>query len=124
MPQFPSLTVFVTDVFKHAVEEADLKGFQFEFMWDSGAEKRTEGAAAEPEPTEPKNLFSFDEAQKQIESGVVVASGEWRLKQDEDGGILLGRLYANRELQWMSPIYYPPILLDLQWHIVEQEQGQ
>ncbi len=121
IPSTLSLDVFVTDVFKHAVEEADLKGFQFELMWDSGAEKRTDGAAVEPEPTD---LFSFDEAQKRIESGVIVASGEWRLKQDEDGGILLGRLYANGELQWMSPIYYPPILLDMQRHVVGQEQGQ
>ncbi len=129
MPSTLSLGVFVTDVFKQAVEEADLKGFHFELMWDSSAEEGIGGIVADPEQVqpqqaEPNEFFSFDEAQKRIESGVVVASGEWRLKQDEDGGILLGRLYANGELQWMSPIYYPPILLDMQWHVVGQEQFQ
>ncbi|QJC53577.1 hypothetical protein HGI30_19925 [Paenibacillus albicereus] len=120
-PEFRGTEVYVTDTFKQAVEAADLKGFAFFLLWDSEQEEQG-GAATETEPEEVGEQFSFDEAQKRIEDGTVVASGEWRLKKDGDGELLLGRLYANGELSWIAPIYYPPILLDLKWHVVRETE--
>ncbi|MBY3619953.1 hypothetical protein HGO21_10390 [Acinetobacter sp. CUI P1] len=63
--------------------------------------------------------FSFQEAERRILDGEGWASGKWRLQHAPDGTVRLGSLQADGSYNWIKPIYYPPILLDLKWHVVD-----
>lgn len=125
IPEYKRLRIFVTDTFKEAVEANGLKGFTFELLWDSEAnsdaeadlERQYQEALAAVERNKGEE-FSFDEAIKRMEAGESLASGPWRLQQASDGTVRLGNLQADGSYNWIQPIYYPPILLDLKWHVV------
>ncbi|GGG18419.1 imm11 family protein [Paenibacillus aceti] len=125
IPEYKSLRIFVTDTFKDAVEANGLKGFTFELLWDSEAnsdaeadlERQYQEALAAVEHNKGEE-FPFDEAIKRMEAGESLASGPWRLQQAPDSTVRLGNLQADGSCNWIQPIYYPPILLDLKWHVV------
>lgn len=125
IPEFKRLRVFVTDTFKEAVEANRLTGFTFKLLWDSGLsgaaevelEQQFQKALAAVEHSKGEE-FTFEEAVKRIEAGEGVASGKWRLQQALDGTVRLGNLQADGGYNWIQPIYYPPVLLDLKWHVV------
>ncbi|WP_166242599.1 imm11 family protein [Paenibacillus turpanensis] len=127
IPEFKNRRVFVTDIFKDAVEANGLKGFAFELLWDSEESRATEAelerqyqeqlAAIERNKGEE---FTFEVARKKMEAGEGIASGEWRLQKADDGTVRLGSLQANGSYNWIQPIYYPPVLLDLKWHVVNK----
>lgn len=126
IPERKSLRVFVTDAFKEAVEANKLKGFSFELLWDSEAdgsaevelERKYQEALAAVERSKGEE-FPFSEAERRVEAGRAVASGKWRLQQAEDGSMQLGNLQADGSYNWIQPLFYPPVLLDLKWHEVE-----
>ncbi|MCM3039443.1 hypothetical protein M3201_06970 [Paenibacillus motobuensis] len=125
IPEFKRLSIFVTDTFKEAVEANGLKGFTFELLWDSEMnidaeaelERQYQEALAAAELNKGEE-FSFDEAIKRMEAGESLASGPWRLQQAPDGTVRLGNLQADGSYNWIQPIFYPPVLLDLKWHVV------
>lgn len=126
IPEYKRLRVFVTDTFKVAVEANELKGFTFELLWDSESsvdaeadlERRYQEMLAAVERNKGEE-FSFQVAEHRILDGEGFASGKWRLQQAPDGTVRLGSLQADGSYNWMQPIYYPPILLDLKWHVVD-----
>ncbi|WMT43154.1 hypothetical protein RE628_13320 [Paenibacillus sp. D2_2] len=126
IPEYKSLRIFVTDTFKEAVEDNGLKGFTFELLWDSemnndaeaDLERQYQEAFAAVERNKGEK-FSFDEAIKRMEAGESLASGQWRLQQAPDGTVRLGNLQADGSYSWIQPIFYPPALLDLKWHVVD-----
>ncbi|MCR8635339.1 imm11 family protein [Paenibacillus radicis (ex Xue et al. 2023)] len=63
--------------------------------------------------------FDFNTAQDYVTKyfGETVYSGKWALQTDERGEIVLGTLKIDGEYDWMNPIYYPPIILDLTWGV-------
>ena len=125
IPEYKGLRIFVTDTFKEAVEANGLKGFTFELLWDSemnsdaeaDLERQYQEALAAVERNKGEE-FSFDEAIKRMEAGESLASGLWRLQQAPDGTVRLGNLQADGSYSWIQPIFYPPALLDLKWHVV------
>ncbi|WP_166241034.1 imm11 family protein [Paenibacillus turpanensis] len=127
IPEYKKLRVFVTDSFKEAVEANHLKGFTFELVWDSenvgDAEADLERKVQEQLDAIERNKgeeFNFQAAQRKMEAGECIASGKWRLKQAEDGTVRMGSLQADGSYHWIQPSYYPPILLDLKWHVVDK----
>ncbi len=126
IPQYKRLSVFVTDTFKEAVEANGLKGFTFELLWDSEAsgdeeeelERRYQERLAAVERDKGEE-FSFQEAERRMEAGEGLASGQWRLQKAGDGTARLGRLQADGSYNWIQPIFYPPIFFDLKWHVVD-----
>lgn len=127
LPEFKKTRIFVTDHFKNAVEEHGLTGFEFTLLWDSEEDSAsmvdTEMRYREALEAIERNKgdeFSFQEALKKIESGEAVASGKWRIQQDHELNIILGELNPDGSYYWIEAIYYPPILLDLKWHLVNK----
>lgn len=109
-----------------AVEANELKGFTFELLWDSESsvdaeadlERRYQEILAAVERNKGEE-FSFQVAERRILDGEGCASGKWRLQYAPDGTVRLGSLQADGSYNWIQPIYYPPILLDLKWHVVD-----
>lgn len=125
IPELLHTHVFVTDQFKGMVEQLKLKDFDFEEIWDSELTPEIEAgrqAAYESKVAEMNALpgkMSWDEAHKLVEEGKAVSSGEWRLQKDNKGEIRLGVLTIDLKYIWSNPVYYPPVLLDLEWAEVE-----
>lgn len=126
IPEYKRLRVFVTDTFKEAVEANGLKGFTFELLWDSEAsgdeeaelERQYQERLADVERNKGEE-FSFQEAERRMLAGEGLASGKWRLQQAQDGTVRLGNLQWDGSYNWIQPIFYPPIFLDLKWHVVD-----
>lgn len=126
IPEYKRLRVFVTDAFKEAVEANGLKGFEFRLLWDSEAssdedaelERKYQELLAIIERNKGEE-FSFQEAERRILDGEGCASGKWRLQYAQDGTVRLGNLQWDGSYNWIQPIFYPPILLDLKWHVVD-----
>ncbi|KGE17115.1 hypothetical protein [Paenibacillus wynnii] len=103
-----------------------MKGFSFELLWNS--ESRVDAEAdldrryqemLTAVECNKRDEFSFQEDERRILNGEGCASGKWRLQHAPDGTVRLGSLQADGSYNWMQPIYYPPILLDLKWHVVD-----
>lgn len=125
IPEYKRRRVYVSDTFKEAVEANRLKGFTFELLWDSEArgdeEEELERSYQERLAAVERNKgeeFSFEEAEYRMDAGEGLASGQWRLQKTVDGKVRLGRLQADGSYNWIQPVYYPPVLLDLKWHVV------
>lgn len=125
-PVHKRLRVFVTDAFKNTVEANGLNGFTFELLWDSEdnrdkeaeLERRYQEMLAAIERNKGEE-FSFREAERCMLDGEACASGKWRIQQAPDGTVRLGNLQWDGSYNWIQPIFYPPILLDLKWHKVD-----
>lgn len=101
-------------------------GFSFTLLWDSEAsgdeeaelERRYQERLEAVERSKGEE-FPFQEAERRMEAGEGLASGQWRLQKAKDGTERLGRLQADGSYDWIQPIFYPPVLLDLKWHVVD-----
>ncbi|EFM09650.1 hypothetical protein PaecuDRAFT_3699 [Paenibacillus curdlanolyticus YK9] len=121
-----TVRIYVTDEFRDLVLKHKLKGLDFEEVWDSEVtddmeqerQRQYEAHLAEIENNKGTEV-GFDEAVAQAEAGKAMASGKWKLQADSTGNVLLGDLTFSGDYDWIDPIYYPPILLELRWHEVE-----
>jgi hypothetical protein len=117
IPQFIGTTVFVTDIFRQRVIDAKLTGFVFYEVWDS---EEIEEDLIDPEKTEFEGpAYSYAEARSLWGQGKTVASGKWAIQQQDDM-MYLGELGRKGTYSWMVPYYIPPVLLDLQWHVIDR----
>jgi hypothetical protein len=117
IPQYKGTRVFVTDTFRDKVIETNLTGFKFYEVWDS---EEIEEDLIDPEKIEFEGpAYSYAEARSLWEQGKTVASGKWAIQQQDDM-MYLGELGRKGTYSWMVPYYIPPVLLDLQWHVIDR----
>ncbi|MFF2091581.1 imm11 family protein [Paenibacillus sp. NPDC058174] len=118
--------IYVTDKFRDLVLQSKLKGFDFIEVWDSeiteemeqDKQKNYENRLLEIEQYKGTE-YNWSEAIEKVETGKVMASGAWKIQQNDKGIIMLGQLLKDLTYLWIDPIYYPPISLDLKWHEAE-----
>ncbi|UQZ83687.1 hypothetical protein SK3146_02894 [Paenibacillus konkukensis] len=116
-PQHSMTRVFVTDQFRDKVLEAKLTGFKFREVWDSAR-------SSEKEPVIEQiqyhgQSYPFKEAVELVMQGKTLASDKW-LMQRENGELHIRTRELNGSFTWFEPIFIPPVLLDLQWYIVDK----
>ncbi|MCS7461414.1 hypothetical protein N0M98_14775 [Paenibacillus doosanensis] len=119
IPQFRGTRVFVTDQFRDKVLEAKLTGFKFREVWDSAR-------SSEKEPVIEQikyqgQSYPFKEAEQLVMQGKTLASDIW-LMQRVNGELYIRKTERNGSNTWVEPIFIPPVLLDLQWYIVDKAQ--
>lgn len=118
----PKNPIFVSDTFKETVEQAGLKGFRFEEVWNSddtevkAREARYATLLEEIEQMEGK-LWSFDDAIRHLNQNRSMAfvSKGWKLQVDEEGDLLIGSLQHDGTYKFIVSVYYPPILFSYEW---------
>ncbi|WP_202081742.1 imm11 family protein [Caldalkalibacillus salinus] len=116
--------IYVTDTFKNRVEEAGLVGFEFHEVWDSEKDyslEEAESAMPDIQPIQDGD-YSFNEAWKMAEQGeVAAASGEWKIKKSKDGQHMIIGKWTGEKYEYLIPHFVPPVLLDMEWKIVNKE---
>lgn len=113
--------VFVSDQFRDKVLESGLKGFDFIEVWDSENSDGDVSVRQVPSLDTSKENYSFEEATNLVEKQnevVVSESLEWAMRLGEEKQTQIGHLQEDGKYQWMNPIYYPPIFLEVKWKIV------
>ncbi|TNJ54265.1 hypothetical protein FE784_40010 [Paenibacillus hemerocallicola] len=103
--------------FRDRVLEAQLTGFEFLEVWDSGA------LSVQEEPTNPLRLegptYTYKQAAELVEQGKTMANDKWVMQKHENT-MYLGTFERNGTFSWIEPIYIPPILLNLNWYMVDK----
>ncbi|UQZ83688.1 hypothetical protein SK3146_02895 [Paenibacillus konkukensis] len=117
IPEFIATEVFVTDQFRDRVLEAKLTGFEFIEVWDSS--KSSEKETVIEEIQYQGESYPFKEAVQLVMQGKTLASDKW-LMQLVNGELYIRRTERNGSFTWVQPIFIPPVLLDLQWYIVDK----
>lgn len=117
-------SIFVSDTFKNVVESNGLLGFSFEEVWNSNEDEVNEMEAKyqsllETINNQPGEKYSYGEAQKLVDQGAAVVSGEWKMQLNRQGKFVIGRLndIGDGTYFWMQPAYIPPVLLSLKWQV-------
>lgn len=119
--------IYVSDFLQEILSQS-IVGYQLVEIWDSkfswkAKEEKHERMGQEIDSS-LLEVFDFDKAKKfaRKNKGHMVYSGEWAIKADKDKRIWLGNLQLDGSYSWINPIYYPPILLELQWGIPERSK--
>jgi hypothetical protein len=120
VPQFKGTAVYVSDEFRNRVIEKDLKGFEFTLLWDSNEKLQSPSKLISEMNTEGNGDYSFNEVQEFIEEGRAFVSVNWKIQKNKEGSVILGSLMPDGSYFWISPIYYPPVLLDMRWSEVSK----
>lgn len=122
IPEYPETKIFVTGKFKEIIELNNLIGFRFDLVWNS-VDARTGASDELPSIDIPRMIssktYSYREAAELLLSGKAIASGVWKLQQDNMGEVMLGE-WVNGAYQWIAPYSYPPIFHELIWYEVER----
>jgi hypothetical protein len=131
IPETVKLDVFVSDEFRDTVLRHNLVGFRFIEVWDSEVtttdreEKLQYYQQMLNQIEQAKGEeFSFSDALTKLEDGKAVASGKWRMQHNNNNELLVGELIEDCTYQWLKMVYYPPIFLQLKWHVVEKMDTQ
>ncbi|ULL14827.1 hypothetical protein DVH26_10445 [Paenibacillus sp. H1-7] len=119
--------VYVSDQLMQVLR-GSIQGFQFIDIWDSEvswrqAEEKYERMCQQIDLS-LSQTFDFNTAQDYVTKNVgkLVYSGKWSIKADKQGEILLGTLKIDGEYDWITPLYYPPVILSLTWGIKEKKR--
>ncbi|WP_139993919.1 imm11 family protein [Paenibacillus paridis] len=107
----------------------DLSGTQIIELWDSECSWQQRELNYERQVqsinASLKNSFSYSKAISLIEKkDMIVYSGHWALKHSKKKGILIGNLCNDGTYSWLDPAFIPPILFQLQWGTLEEEEEQ
>ncbi len=116
IPQRKGTLTLVTDRFRDRVIEAKLTGFEFWELWDSEAQPIEDAV----NPLVFKGLaYTYQEAVNLvIKQGKTLASDIWVL-QIHRNTLYLGSFEKSGTFTWIDPVYIPPILLDMEWYVIE-----
>lgn len=131
IPGLADLTYFVSDEFKELLLANNIKGIDFIEIWDSEAnfelEQQHEQRIKEAYDAhiikinnQPHDPLSWNEAIEKLKRGKAAISADWKIQYNSKGDILIGQLNRNLEYEFFSPVYIPPILLDLTWQEVDK----
>lgn len=119
--------IYVTDLFRDIVLASKLKGYDFIEVWDSEVSEDMEQQRQDNYERKLADIeqnkgveMSWSEAVNLANAGKSLASGKWKIQNDETGNMLLGQLTDNLSYVWIDPVFLPPILFGLKWHEVER----
>ncbi|ANF97014.1 imm11 family protein [Paenibacillus bovis] len=123
--------VYVSDEFRSLILENKLKGINFLEVWKSeinieeikSQESETQSkfnSYVEEINSQPGIWLNWNEAIKLLSQDNGIISRDWKIKKDQRGELIIGRLKDDLNYEFFSPIYIPPILLDLNWKEVEK----
>lgn len=131
IPELTRLTYFVSDEFRELLLANNIKGIDFIEIWDSEADfeleqqheqriKEAYDAHIIKINNQPHDPLSWNEAIEKLKLGKAAISADWKIQYNSKGDILIGELNRNLEYEFFSPVYIPPILLDLTWQEVDK----
>ncbi|EFM09649.1 hypothetical protein PaecuDRAFT_3698 [Paenibacillus curdlanolyticus YK9] len=128
LPEKPA-DLYVTDAFRDLVIKHELKGLIFEEVWSSedtvdmeqARQQQYEDRLAIIERNKGEEL-SFQEALALVEADKAMASGKWKLQAHPATNVILGELMPDGDYEWIEPMVYPPMLLELHWHEVGRSE--
>lgn len=116
IPQYKVTKIYVTDEFRKRVLESNLTGFEFIELWDSEAPDVED--AVNPLVFEGP-AYTYKEAMKLVEQGKTLASDRWVLQLHKNE-VYLGTFLRNGTFSWDIPLFFPPVLFDMKWYIVDR----
>jgi hypothetical protein len=120
IPEYPQNKIFVTDSFREIIEANKLIGFRFDLIWNSEeAQQNITGPRPKDIPELSTNTYSYREAAELLLAGKAIASGVWKIQQDNTGNVMLGE-WIDGYYHWIDPIFFPPIFHELTWSEVER----
>ena len=119
---------FVSDEFRNRVLSSDLKGFDFIEVWDSEKDPAAEREREERNlqsllakiEQEKGEEISFERAYALVQEGYTVRSGKDIMKLNSNKKLLVGTLLPEGEYPWLQMDYFPPIFLEMKWHVLPE----
>lgn len=128
LPQHLNTRIYVSDDFKNAVEAQKLKTFQFIKIWDTeNTEEERKGRLKQFDAfykgIATREKVSFQEAMELVKKGNIVRSSN-NIMKNENGVLLLGEIFDNETIQWIKPLYIPPLYFERQWLVYESSESE
>ncbi|MDB5054988.1 MAG: hypothetical protein JWM44_3038 [Bacilli bacterium] len=124
IPQHLGSRIYVSDTFKNVVETNKLKGFHFVEVWDTD---NSEGLRRERlkkydiyfEGSSSRNRLPYSDAWKLVSEKKIMVRNQKNIIHNKEGTILFGEIFEDESIQWIDPIYIPPLFLELEWIVYE-----
>jgi hypothetical protein len=124
IPQHLGSRIYVSETFKNVVETNKLKGFHFVEVWDTdnSEELRKERLKQYDiyfEGSSSRNKLPYSDAWKLVSEKKIMVRNQKNIIHNKEGTILFGEIFEDESIQWIDPIYIPPLFLELEWMVYE-----
>jgi hypothetical protein len=128
LPQHLTTRIYVSDDFKDAVEAHKLKTFQFIKLWDTeNAEEARKERLKRFDPfyngIVSRDKVSFQTSMDLLNKGKLVRNSN-SIMRKENGRLLLGEIFDDETVQWIDPMYIPPVFFERQWYLYESSESE
>lgn len=127
IPQHLTTRIYVSDDFKDAVEAHKLKTFQFIKVWDTenaeeARKERLKRFDLYYDGIASRDKTSFQTAMDMLNKGSLIRSSNSIMKNG-NGKLLLGEIFEDETVEWVDPMYIPPVFFEWQWYVYENSES-